>query len=62
MTERWQEINEGRHFRHSWQEVEQRIVTAMMLLLLVIAFLSAGVAGVYGLGADTRDTTFSLWH
>ena len=59
----WQKINESRHSCHSWQQVEERIVSAMVILLLVLVlFLSAGVASLLGRTPDTRDHRVALWH
>jgi hypothetical protein len=42
----WQEINARRHFCHSWQDLHERMIAAMtvLLLLIVLAVAFAGLA------------------
>jgi len=58
----WQKINETRHFCHSWQDLNQRRLTAMAIILFLIVLTLVGYAGITGIGAaDSRDPEWSLF-
>ena len=33
----------------------------MMILILLMLFIGLALAGIYGLGTDSRDPEYSLW-
>jgi hypothetical protein len=56
----WQEVDETCHCCHSWQEPNQRTISAMTVLAAIIfggawAMAILGGLGVGGLGRDSRD-------
>ena len=55
----WQDFNEHCHLSQLWQDHDERRITAMMLILLMLFVLMA-LAGIYGLGTDSRDPEYSL--
>jgi hypothetical protein len=61
LTDGWQKINEWRHFCHSWQDLIQRSIPAMALILLLV-LIALAYGGYTGRGVtDSRDARFSLW-
>lgn len=33
----------------------------MMIVILLVLFIGLALAGIYGLGTDSRDPEYSLW-
>jgi hypothetical protein len=42
-----------------WQDHDERKITAMMVILLML-FILITFAGIYGFGTDSRDPEYSL--
>ena len=59
MPDAWQDFNVQCHLSQLWQDHGERTITAMMMILLVLFVLMA-LAGIYGLGTDSRDPDYSL--
>lgn len=59
MPDVWQDFNVHCHLSQLWQDHGERRITAMMVILLVLFVLMA-LAGIYGLGTDSRDPEYSL--
>jgi hypothetical protein len=59
MPDGWQDFNEHCHLSQLWQDHDERKITAMMLILLMLFVLMA-LAGIYGFGTDSRDPEYSL--
>ena len=60
LAQKWQEVDEGWHSCHSWQDPNQRTISAMTVIVAVIlggAWVLAilGGLGVGGMGRDSRD-------
>ena len=55
----WQDFNVHCRLSQLWQDHGERRITAMMVILLVLFVLMA-LAGIYGLGTDSRDPEYSL--
>jgi hypothetical protein len=60
LAESWQKINERRHFCHSWQDLVQRRLSAMAIILLLV-LIALAYGGYTGRGVtDSRDARFTL--
>jgi hypothetical protein len=59
VPEGWQDFNEHCHLSQLWQDHNERRITAMMVILLVL-FVLVALAGIYGFGTDSRDPEYSL--
>jgi len=55
---RWQEINEAGHSCHWWLDIDQRKISAMLLLLILTVTLV--IAALGGWLPDTRDPRYGL--
>jgi hypothetical protein len=55
----WQDFNGHCHLSQLWQDHDERKITAMMLILLML-FVLVALAGIYGFGTDSRDPEYSL--
>jgi hypothetical protein len=57
----WQKFDEHCHSSQLWQDYDARKISAMMILILLVLFIGLALAGIYGLGTDSRDPEYSLW-
>lgn len=59
MPDGWQEFNGQCLLSQLWQNHGERRITAMIVILLML-FIGLALAGIYGLGTDSRDPEYSL--
>ena len=60
LAQDWQEVDERCHYCHSWQDQNERMISAMNAIALIVfaavwALAILGGLGVDGLGKDSRQ-------
>ena len=60
MPHGWQDFNESGLSCHWWHDLDERKLTAMMVLVLMLIFILAMWGGLK-IGADRRDPNVSLF-